>query len=154
MSHLNDSTMHSVIVDMIHESLEIIQRDEKIDKDKLDILSGLVFEHIFHRTHTFVSDELNEFREHTPKLKKHQEYIEWSIPIINSSDKIIRKLKQIGVVFSILFTLTVIGSQLFSVIKNYVDVDISVTKKHIIHYNEQNETNQLESTEHEIPIQN
>jgi len=133
MQNIANSTMHNVIVDMIHESLESLQKNEPIDKDKIDILSGLVFEHIFHRTNTFVSDELNEFREHSPKLKKHQEYIEWSIPILNKSEKLIKKLKQISIIFSVLFTLVMVANQVYGVVQNYFNIDISVTQKKGIH---------------------
>lgn len=126
VNHIQGETMHNVIVDMISDAIKDIQESDKIDKDKIDILSGLIFEHIFHRTHTFVSDELDEFRAHTPRLDKHQKYIEWSLPIVSESDKIIKKLKQIGVIFSILFTLAFGAFQLYGVVKNYYKFDINI----------------------------
>ncbi len=112
MKASNHNPNPDVINNMIHDSFKDILKDNEIDKDKLDILIGLVFEHIFHRTYNFVSDELNEFRDHGPSIEvhkkildKHNKFINWSAPIVFESQKIIKKIKQIGVILSVSFTI-------------------------------------------------
>jgi len=126
---LNNNQVHSVIINMIHESLEDMINNNKVDKNKLDIVAGLIFEHIFHRTYNFVSDELNEFRELKPHVDHHVEYVKWSTPIVFSADKIIKKLKQIGVILSVLFTMGMIGNEIYKVASTHFNIDFVVTPK-------------------------
>jgi hypothetical protein len=114
---------------MIYDAIKDIKNSKDIDKNKLDIVTGLIFEHIFHRTYNFISDELNEFRELKPHVNHHIKHVEWSTPILSSSEKIIKRLKQIGVVISILFTLAMAGNEIYKVASTYFKIDVVMTPK-------------------------
>jgi hypothetical protein len=114
---------------MIYDAIKDIKNNKEIDRNKLDIVTGLIFEHVFHRTYNFISDELNEFRELTPHVNDHIDHVKWSTPILTTSEKIIKKLKQIGVVISILFTLGMVGHEIYKVASTYWKIDFKVSSK-------------------------
>lgn len=122
-NNLPPDNVHSVIIDMLEEITEEY-RNNKVNKNKISVLMSLIFEHIFHRTHTFISDELDEFRDLPDKVENHTKVIKWGEPILKDAEKIIKRIKQIGVIISILITLGTIGYQVYSIISH-------ITGKHI-----------------------
>ena len=132
MPYNDNGNLQNMVVTMIHETIEEISQTGKVDKDKLEILSVLIFEHIFHRTHNFVSDEMNEFRNMTPTIRHHKEFVKWSTPIVAGSEKLIKRLKQLGVAFSIIFTIIVSGMQLYKFVSDSLGYSVKIdVEKHI-----------------------
>lgn len=121
--NLPPNDVHSVIIDMLEEITEEYKNNQ-VNKNKISVLMSLIFEHIFHRTHTFISDEIDEFRDLPEKVENHTKVIKWGEPILKDAEKIIKKIKQIGVIISILITLSAIGYQVYGIISH-------ITGRHI-----------------------